>query len=57
MKEKETGVNNFADGKFGTPGLVVIVGKVMSDVFVVVWFQPHTPKTGILQISFAPKLI
>jgi hypothetical protein len=28
MKEKETGVNNVADGKFGTP-LVVVVGKVI----------------------------
>jgi hypothetical protein len=29
MKEKETGVNNVADGKFGTP-LVVVVGKVIA---------------------------
>jgi hypothetical protein len=29
MKEKETGVNNVADGKFGTP-LVVVVGKVIT---------------------------
>jgi hypothetical protein len=29
MKEKETGVNNVADEKLGTP-LVVVVGKVIS---------------------------
>jgi hypothetical protein len=29
MKEKETGANNVADGKFGTL-LVVVVGKVIS---------------------------
>ena len=28
MEEKETGVNNVADGKFGT--LVVVVGKVIT---------------------------
>jgi len=28
MKEKESGVNNVADGKFGTP-LLVVVGKVV----------------------------
>jgi hypothetical protein len=45
MKEKETGVNIVADGKFGTP-LVVVVEKV---IFVDALFGfNHAPKTGIL---------
>ena len=45
MKGKETGVNNVADGKFGTL-LIVVVGEVIP-CWRFVWFQlqnRHSPE-------------
>jgi hypothetical protein len=53
MKGRETGVNNVADGKFGTL-LVVVVGEVIP-CWRFVWFQSqnrHSPEKKGLPPGF-----